>query len=444
MKPVAFCSQKQNADRPSCDLSQNAALTISHPTREGTEFADLFFQYERHATPGDLNPRTLKHYRGGMLAGFRENRAKIVRAVSAEMGRGPEVVASPRNNCLKIADPLFTSRALAYVRLGMLPATQFPCSVAARIYLYFKATSVLDPYAGWGNRLLAALALATDSNKRCAYLGCDSNPRLAAPYREMLELLAEYRGEVSVDVGSAKIFVGRRCEDVLLERTQSSPNDPTFRSDRVPPFDLLFSSPPFYSRCPRKTDYDGNKKIVPKGSMATGAVEDETSPPESSPLKGEDSGGEVSVAATVSSASSSSSVVAAPPAAADYRTTKTPTADRFHLREAYTNCEADYETFMRDSLVPITLAALARTDPRTGQGFSPWVCYHVYPETARRLSAAIGLQPEKEVRFCASIGSRERFDTIYCWRRRGPEGGGGGAGSSSGGMYEPEAKRLKK
>ena len=52
------------------------------------------------------------------------------------------------------------------------PPAQFPPFLAGQIYKYFDATNILDPYAGWGDRCIAAMAL--DIN----YIGIDSNTHL--------------------------------------------------------------------------------------------------------------------------------------------------------------------------------------------------------------------------------------------------------------------------
>lgn len=124
-------------------------------------------------------------------------------------------------------------------------ASQFPPSVALKIYKRLGATSVLDPYSGWGDRCLAAMALGVD------YIGIDSNKELVVPYKKMIET---YKSHTKSKV----VFINDRCEHVDLSDYR---------------FDLVFTSPPFwydnkkmfekYSGC--ETDYDKfmNESLIP-------------------------------------------------------------------------------------------------------------------------------------------------------------------------------------
>lgn len=57
---------------------------------------------------------------------------------------------------------------------------QFPPVIAGKVYKYFNAKKVLDPYAGWGDRCIAALAMNID------YTGIDSNINLKSAYDNMI------------------------------------------------------------------------------------------------------------------------------------------------------------------------------------------------------------------------------------------------------------------
>lgn len=59
----------------------------------------------------------------------------------------------------------------------------FKPTTAMYVYKKYNATSVLDPCAGWGGRMLAAWALDIK------YLGYDTNPTLQYPYNDMMALL---------------------------------------------------------------------------------------------------------------------------------------------------------------------------------------------------------------------------------------------------------------
>ena len=56
------------------------------------------------------------------------------------------------------------------------PPAQFPASLARACFLHFGATKVLDPFAGWGNRLLAAASCGIE------YIGCEQNLHLESAY----------------------------------------------------------------------------------------------------------------------------------------------------------------------------------------------------------------------------------------------------------------------
>lgn len=93
----------------------------------------------------------------------------------------------------------------------------FKVSFAAQIYTFFGATAVLDPFAGWGDRAIAAALVPTVRR----YLGVDCNPDLVEPYRRIRETFdgVEFR-------------VPERFEDARVQIPYG--------------FDLVLASPPFY------------------------------------------------------------------------------------------------------------------------------------------------------------------------------------------------------
>jgi 16S rRNA G966 N2-methylase RsmD len=97
------------------------------------------------------------------------------------------------------------------------PPSHFSPFVAGMIYKYFNAKTVFDPYAGWGNRCLAAMS----SNVN--YIGVDCNPDLNEPFENLLKT---YKHESKV------VFISNRAENVNIEDYQ---------------FELTFSSPPFWN-----------------------------------------------------------------------------------------------------------------------------------------------------------------------------------------------------
>ena len=104
--------------------------------------------------------------------------------------------------------------------------SQFSPMVAGRLYLHFQAGSVLDIYAGWGDRCLAAMALDID------YVGIDSNPELVDAYDKMIDKYP-HQGDVR--------FISGKCEDVDIESLMGSSEY------------IIFTSPPFFEKVGAKT-----------------------------------------------------------------------------------------------------------------------------------------------------------------------------------------------
>ena len=105
------------------------------------------------------------------------------------------------------------------VSLSHTPA-QFPVVAAGKLYLYFDASCVFDPYAGWGDRCLAAMAANID------YIGIDSNPNLLTPYDRMIKKFLPY-------TDSSIEMIYQKSEDVDIKDLE---------------FDLVFTSPPFWTQ----------------------------------------------------------------------------------------------------------------------------------------------------------------------------------------------------
>ena len=96
--------------------------------------------------------------------------------------------------------------------------SQFPPNIAQYLYKFFGATSVLDPFAGWGDRCLAAMTC--DVN----YTGIDCNRKLKKCYREMIEFYKPYSNKKYK-------FINKNIEDVDISQIV---------------FDFVFTSPPFW------------------------------------------------------------------------------------------------------------------------------------------------------------------------------------------------------
>lgn len=78
----------------------------------------------------------------------------------------------------------FAVRFFEVLRVCQVAINFFKPTIAKFLYRKFKATSVLDPCAGWGGRLLGAMAL-----DGVRYTGFDTNPLLMKPYRSMVRTL---------------------------------------------------------------------------------------------------------------------------------------------------------------------------------------------------------------------------------------------------------------
>jgi hypothetical protein len=102
--------------------------------------------------------------------------------------------------------------------LNFCPA-QFQPYAAGMIYKYFKAKKVFDPYAGWGDRCIAAMAMNID------YIGCDNNIKLRPCYEKMLQFYKDYTDS------HIEMFFDK-TEKLFKTIPKGS--------------DLLFSSPPFF------------------------------------------------------------------------------------------------------------------------------------------------------------------------------------------------------
>jgi hypothetical protein len=70
-------------------------------------------------------------------------------------------------------------------RINLGSIVMFKSSTAKYLYKKFNATSVLDPTAGWGGRMLGAWALGID------YTGIDTNIEMKPAYNSMIDFLNE-------------------------------------------------------------------------------------------------------------------------------------------------------------------------------------------------------------------------------------------------------------
>jgi hypothetical protein len=91
------------------------------------------------------------------------------------------------------------------------------------LYLKFEATRVLDPCAGWGDRLVAALATPTVKS----YIGIDTNSSLKVPYKHML---SHHRTSVSSKTTVKLLWQAAESVDYSKLR-----------------YDFVFTSPPYFT-----------------------------------------------------------------------------------------------------------------------------------------------------------------------------------------------------
>jgi 16S rRNA G966 N2-methylase RsmD len=151
----------------------------------GFKCTNSFFQYERMNTPGYGRPSTIDYWK--------KNKDAVI-------------LFSDKHN-----RDLFST--LNYFNHA---PSQFPIMTAIKIYKYFNATKVLDPFAGWGDRCLAAMALDID------YTGIDSNTHLKPLYSEMINF---YPSKSKVKM------IYKKAEKVDIDKLD---------------FDFVFTSPPFW------------------------------------------------------------------------------------------------------------------------------------------------------------------------------------------------------
>lgn len=130
---------------------------------------------------------------------FQENREMIIQ----NLGTTP-----PYN---KIDDYIFT--------YGPKQCTNFPLIVGLALLHYLKPTRWLDPSAGWGDRLISAIAYG-----KCEYVGVDPSECMHPMYKKIIKTLAPENEE------KYKLIKGG-FEEVKIEKEY---------------FDLVFSSPPFF------------------------------------------------------------------------------------------------------------------------------------------------------------------------------------------------------
>ena len=118
--------------------------------------------------------------------------------------------------------------------------TNFKITLTKAVIQHFKPRSVLDPSAGWGDRLLGAAAAGVK------YLGVDPNPRMRPVYSEMMKFVRD-RDRVR----------GNNLEVIT---------DDFLKAEILESFDLVFTSPPFFDFEVYNTE-DENQSLVGRETL---------------------------------------------------------------------------------------------------------------------------------------------------------------------------------
>lgn len=109
-------------------------------------------------------------------------------------------------------------------RINRGSVVMFKATTAKYLYKKYKATSVLDPTAGWGGRLLGAWALGIN------YTGMDTNLEMIPAYQAMTDKLTEYNGGLFDFDGATQQMIWSSCLDVDFAKLD---------------YDFVLTSPPY-------------------------------------------------------------------------------------------------------------------------------------------------------------------------------------------------------
>jgi hypothetical protein len=150
-----------------------------------------------------------------------------------------EIWADPKSGLAKeiseSVDPLESKWRLSH-KYNYKLATTFMPMYAKSIYEYFGATKILDPCAGWGDRMCGALA-STCVKK---YVGFDPNTNLVAGYKKIQQ---DFGHHVEIE-DAAKSYMrfdsGHEIYSLPFETCDR------FLVDDNDLFDFAFTSPPFF------------------------------------------------------------------------------------------------------------------------------------------------------------------------------------------------------
>lgn len=113
-------------------------------------------------------------------------------------------------------------------RINLGSVVMFKSTTAKYLYKKYNATSVLDPTAGWGGRMLGAWALDID------YTGIDTNVEMIPAYNDMISFLESYTGFdnslFDVETKGKLNMIWQSCLDVDFSKIK---------------YDFVLTSPPY-------------------------------------------------------------------------------------------------------------------------------------------------------------------------------------------------------
>lgn len=150
------------------------------------------------------------------------------------LGCRPDIQLSPLQKWADIKPPNFFSNFLKthkevtahnlreYLYSNGQECTQFKPSLFFCLIKVLQARNILDTSAGWGDRLIGAMAAGIDQ-----YVGIDPEINLIRKYSEIVELFKNDQTNKDAKFN----FIADKSENVKLDANQ---------------FDLVFSSPPYY------------------------------------------------------------------------------------------------------------------------------------------------------------------------------------------------------
>ena len=138
------------------------------------------FDAETNANNFAGNP-FLYHYQFKNLLKCRRQDGKTIYDVAADPVQWDKLIENTRarNRGGRTA----AGNVFECFRINLGSVVMFKSTTAKYLYKKYNATSVLDPTAGWGGRMLGAWSLGID------YTGCDTNVEMKVAYDEMITFL---------------------------------------------------------------------------------------------------------------------------------------------------------------------------------------------------------------------------------------------------------------